>query len=56
MDRTLGASRFVSGATLDEALDQVIKLNQGGMLASMDHLGEFITTREEALEASHAMH
>ena len=51
--RTLGASRFVAGSTLEEAIEQVIKLNQAGMLASMDHLGEFITTREEALEASH---
>jgi len=51
--RALGASRFVAGSTLEEALEQVVKLNQAGMLASMDHLGEFITSREEALEASH---
>lgn len=48
-----GARRFVAGSNLNEALEQVAKLNQAGILAVMDHLGEFITTREEALEATH---
>ena len=47
-----GASRFVAGSNLDEALEQVAKLNRAGMLAVMDHLGEFINTREEALAAT----
>lgn len=47
-----GASRFIAGQTLDEALKQIRILNQTGILAVMDHLGEFISTREEALEAT----
>jgi len=47
-----GASRFVAGANLDEALEQIRKLNQAGILAVMDHLGEFIGSREEAIDAT----
>ncbi len=47
-----GAGRFVAGSTLDEALEQIRRLNQAGIMATMDHLGEFISSREEALEAA----
>ncbi len=47
-----GAGRFVAGSNLDEALEQIRRLNQEGILATMDHLGEFISSREEALEAT----
>lgn len=47
-----GAKRFVAGANLEEALGQIERLNQAGILAVMDHLGEFISTKEEALEAT----
>ena len=47
-----GAQRFVAGSTLEEALGQVTQLNQAGILTVMDHLGEFISTREEASEAT----
>jgi proline dehydrogenase len=50
----LGASRFVAGETLDEAVDAVEKLNSEGLIATLDHLGEFIYTKEEALEATEA--
>ncbi len=46
-----GAARFVAGSTLDEALEQIRRLNHTGIVATMDHLGEFISSREEALEA-----
>lgn len=36
----LGASRFVSGETLERALEVVGDLNQRGIMATLDHLGE----------------
>ena len=34
------AMRFVAGETLDEAIEAVRGLNQQGMIATLDHLGE----------------
>jgi proline dehydrogenase len=46
------AMRFVAGETLDEAIEAVRKLNQQGMIATLDHLGENVATREEAVAAA----
>lgn len=43
-----GASRFVSGETLHSALQVIEKLNAKNMMATLDHLGEFVNTEEEA--------
>jgi proline dehydrogenase len=48
----LGASRFVAGETLEQAIEKVKSLNRDGLLVTLDHLGESVTTREEALEAT----
>ncbi|WP_124728219.1 proline dehydrogenase family protein [Staphylospora marina] len=48
----LGASRFVPGETLEEAIEAVKKLNAEGLVATLDHLGEFVNTREEALAST----
>jgi proline dehydrogenase len=40
--------RFVAGETLDDALTAVRALSADGVLVTLDHLGEDITTREEA--------
>ncbi|MGI6126979.1 MAG: proline dehydrogenase family protein [Planifilum sp.] len=48
----LGASRFVAGETLGQAIETVKSLNRDGLLVTLDHLGESVTTREEALEAT----
>ncbi|MEQ8167309.1 MAG: proline dehydrogenase family protein [Candidatus Eremiobacterota bacterium] len=45
------ASRFVAGETLEEAIPKVKELNNMGMTATMDHLGEHVKDRAEA-EAS----
>ena len=42
------ASRFVAGETLDAALAAVAQLNRKGISASLDLLGESVTTEEEA--------
>ncbi|BCU83001.1 proline dehydrogenase [Polycladomyces abyssicola] len=51
----LGASRFVAGETLDEAVDIVKKLNEEGLVVTLDLLGESVTTEEEARQATDAI-
>ena len=46
------AMRFVAGETLDEAIEAVRELNRQGMLATLDHLGENVATRDEAVTAA----
>ena len=48
----LGNSRFLAGETLGQAIETVKSLNRDGLLVTLDHLGESVTTREEALEAT----
>lgn len=43
------ALRFVAGETLDDAVAVVRQLNTSGMTASLDHLGENVTSRAEAI-------
>lgn len=42
------AKRFIAGETVAEALDAVRALNAQGMTATLDFLGEDVTSREEA--------
>ncbi len=46
------ARRFVAGETLDEAIAAVRALNQQGMLATLDHLGENVSSEAEAISAA----
>ncbi|MBA4543343.1 proline dehydrogenase family protein [Thermoactinomyces daqus] len=50
----LGAARFVAGESLRAAMDRVKHLNDEGLIVTLDHLGESVTSREEALEATQA--
>jgi len=43
--------RFVAGETLEEAIEAIRSLNQRGILATIDHLGEDVTSQEEARQA-----
>ena len=45
------STRFVAGETLDEALAVARKLNAEGISVTLDHLGESVSTLEEAAEA-----
>ncbi|WP_243292445.1 proline dehydrogenase [Bacillus sp. FJAT-47783] len=47
-----GASQVVAGETIESAIEAVKKLNQKGLVATLDHLGEFVYSREEADEAT----
>jgi proline dehydrogenase len=46
------ARRFVPGETLQEAIAAVLDLNDRGMLATLDHLGESVTSEAEAIAAA----
>jgi proline dehydrogenase len=46
------AHRFVAGETLQEALQEVKKLNQIGIAATLDHLGENVITQQEAQKSA----
>ncbi|CAM3282308.1 MULTISPECIES: proline dehydrogenase [Brevibacillus] len=47
-----GASRFVSGETISEAIQAVRQLNEQGLVCTLDHLGEFVFSVEEANESA----
>jgi proline dehydrogenase len=46
------ASRFVAGSSIQDALRAVKELNSKGINATLDHLGESTSTREEAIRAA----
>jgi proline dehydrogenase len=46
------ASRFVAGAMPDDGVRAVRELNKGGITASLDQLGESVTSADEARQAS----
>ncbi len=46
------ARRFVAGETLDQAIAAVRALNEQGLLATVDHLGENVTSETEARDAT----
>lgn len=48
----LVASRFIAGDTLDDAVRAVRALNAAGLNATLDHLGEAVTTEAEARGAA----
>lgn len=48
----LGASRFVAGETVEQALAAVADLNRAGIKATLDHLGESVTVEDDARAAA----
>jgi len=42
------ANRYIAGESLEDAVQLVRQLNQKGLMATLDVLGEFITKKEEA--------
>lgn len=47
-----GAGRFVAGETIQRAIEAVRELNREGKVVTLDHLGEFVFTEEEANESA----
>jgi proline dehydrogenase len=48
------ASRFIAGDEIEAALQVVKSLNDSGLYASLDHLGENVTNTEESIAATDA--
>jgi len=48
------ALRFVAGETLGQAVKVIVDLNKQGIVATFDHLGENITTTDEATASADA--
>ncbi|WP_088102742.1 proline dehydrogenase family protein [Halalkalibacter urbisdiaboli] len=48
----LGASQVVAGVTIDSVINAVRNLNERGLVCTVDHLGEFVLSKEEALEST----
>jgi len=46
----MGATRFVAGKSIQDMCIAVKKLNQQGIFATVDYLGEYIQTEEEAIQ------
>lgn len=51
----LGASQVVAGDSIEKMVEKVKELNQKGLVCTLDHLGEFVTSKEEALEATESI-
>jgi proline dehydrogenase len=47
-----GAARFVAGETIKDATKVIQQLNDKGMVVTIDHLGEFIESEDEARKAA----
>ena len=51
----LGASKFVAGETLEEALEQVRVLNNKGIVATLDHLEKASVTCPKPLRSKRSI-
>jgi proline dehydrogenase len=47
-----GATRFVAGETTDKVIEVIKELNQKGLDVTLDYLGEFVDSREEAVQTT----
>ncbi|RTR33093.1 proline dehydrogenase [Robertmurraya yapensis] len=47
-----GAAQVVAGVTIEHAMQTVKDLNEKGIVCTLDHLGEFVSSREEAIQAT----
>lgn len=50
----LGAARFVAGNTLPEAIERIREINGRGVMVTLDHLGESVTSEAEAVDAKNS--
>ncbi len=48
--RHFGSARFVAGETIEEAIQVIRELNEGGLTVTIDYLGEFVDNEKEANE------
>ena len=48
----LGAAQVVAGVSIDSVMKTVKHLNEKGLVCTVDHLGEFVLSKEEAVESA----
>ncbi|WP_096438457.1 proline dehydrogenase family protein [Alteribacter populi] len=48
----LGAKQVIAGESIREAMETAAKLNEDGLVCTVDHLGEFVFNREEAIDSA----
>ncbi|MFC0561719.1 proline dehydrogenase [Halalkalibacter alkalisediminis] len=48
----LGAAQVVAGVSIDSVMKTVKHLNDKGLVCTVDHLGEFVLNKEEAVEST----
>lgn len=48
----LGASQVVAGDSIDSMVKRVKQLNENGLVCTLDHLGEFVTSTKDAITAT----
>ncbi|WP_339061041.1 proline dehydrogenase family protein [Tepidibacillus marianensis] len=48
----LGARRFIAGESLEEAANRVKELNRDGLIVTLDHVGESVSSKQEAIDAT----
>ncbi|ARK29109.1 proline dehydrogenase family protein [Halalkalibacter krulwichiae] len=48
----LGASQVVAGVSIESVIKSVKELNDKGLVCTVDHLGEFVFKKEEAVQAT----
>ena len=44
----MGASRFVAGESIEQAVEVVKKLNENGMVTTINHMGEHVKNKDDA--------
>ncbi len=47
-----GAGRFVGGNTIDQAIEKIKEINEKGMVATLNYLGEYVHNEAEAKEST----
>lgn len=47
-----GAKSVIAGETIEEAMQTAKELNEKGLVVTVDHLGEFVYNKEEAMDAA----
>ncbi|WP_096186791.1 proline dehydrogenase family protein [Evansella halocellulosilytica] len=53
----MGAKQVIAGITIQEAMEKAAELNEDGLVCTVDHLGEFVYNKDEAIDsAEHCIH
>ncbi|UCZ53671.1 proline dehydrogenase family protein [Bacillus shivajii] len=48
----IGAKQVIAGTTIQEAMEKAAELNKHGLVCTVDHLGEFVYNKDEAIDSA----